>query len=99
MVQWYSMRLVRIARYCLTFSCKHGRHILHDTTKNEVPPCRLKSRQPYNREAQAVLCVIREDRSKDAWIAAAWKQELEASEPSAYVATYRTQEKASMEKI
>ena len=31
---------------------KHDWHILHDTTKNEVPPCRLKSRQPYNREAQ-----------------------------------------------
>ena len=45
-------------------------HILHDMTKNEVPPCRLKSRKPYNKEAQEMLSVIPEDRSKDAWIAA-----------------------------
>ena len=38
----------------------------HDTTKNEVPPCRLKSRKPYNKEAQEMLSVIPEDRSKDA---------------------------------
>ena len=43
-----------------------------DTTKNEVPPCRLKSRKPYNKEAQAMLSVIPH---------------------------YRTQEKASREKI
>ena len=58
---------------------KHDWHILHDTTKNEVPPCRLKSRKPYNKEAQEILSVTPEDRSKDAWIAATWKQELEAS--------------------
>ena len=57
-------------------------HILHDTTKNEVPPCRLKSRKPYNKEAQEMLSVIPEDRSKDAWIAATWKQEWEASGPT-----------------
>ena len=30
---------------------KHDGHILHDNdnTKNEVPPCKLKSRQPFNR--------------------------------------------------
>ena len=60
---------------------KHDWHILHDTTKNEVPPCRLKSRKPYNKEAQEMLSVIPEDRSKDAWIAATWKQEWEASGP------------------
>ena len=32
-----------------TQSSKHDWHILHDTTKNEVPPCRLKSRIPYNK--------------------------------------------------
>ena len=57
-------------------------HILHDTTKNEVPPCRLKSRKPYNKEAQDMLSVIPEDRSKDAWIAATWKQEWEAFGPT-----------------
>ena len=57
-------------------------HILHDTTKNEVPPCRLKSRKPYNKEAQEMLSVIPEDRSKDAWIVATWKQEWEASGPT-----------------
>ena len=31
---------------------KHDWHILHDTIKNEVPTCRLKSRKPYKREAQ-----------------------------------------------
>ena len=61
---------------------KHDWHILPDTTKNEVPPCRLKSRKPYNKEAQEMLSVIPEDRSKDAWIAATWKQEWEASGPT-----------------
>ena len=61
---------------------KHDWHILHDTTKNEVPPCRLKSRKPYNKEAQEMLSVIPEDRSKDAWIGATWKQEWEASGPT-----------------
>ena len=60
----------------------HDWHILHDTTKNEVPPCRLKSRKPYNKEAQEMLSVIPEDRSKDAWIEATWKQEWEASGPT-----------------
>ena len=45
---------------------KHDWHNLHDTTKNELPPCRLKSRKPYNKEAQEMLSVIPEDRSKDA---------------------------------
>ena len=61
---------------------KHDWHILHDTTKNDVPPCRLKSRKPYNKEAQEMLSVIPEDRSMDAWIAATWKQEWEASGPT-----------------
>ena len=61
---------------------KHDWHILHDTTKNEVPPCTLKSRKPYNKEARDLLSVIPEDRSKDAWIAATWKQEWEASGPT-----------------
>ena len=52
---------------------KRDWHILHDTTKNEVPPCRPKSRKPYNKEAQEMLSVIPEDRSKDEWIAATWK--------------------------
>ena len=58
---------------------KHDWHILQDTINNEVPPCRLKSGQPYNKEAQERLSVITEDRPKDAWIAAAWKQAREAS--------------------
>ena len=61
---------------------KHDWHILYDTTKIEVPPCRLKSRKPYNKEAQEMLSVIPEDRSKDAWIAATWKPEWEASGPT-----------------
>ena len=49
------------------------------STKNEVAPCRLKSRKSYNNEAQEILSVIPEDRSKDTLIAAMWKQEWEAS--------------------
>ena len=61
---------------------KHDWCIMRDTTKNEVPPCRLKSRKPYNKEAQEMLSVIPEDRSKDAWLAVTWKQEWEASGPT-----------------
>ena len=55
---------------------------MHDTTKNEVPPCRFESRKPHNKEAQAMPSDIPEDRSKDAWIAATWVQEWEASGPT-----------------
>ena len=61
---------------------KHDRHFRHDTTQNDVPPCRLKSRKPYNKDAQEMLCVIPEDRSKDVCIAATWKQEWEESGPT-----------------
>ena len=61
---------------------KHDWHILHETTKNDVPPCSIKSRNPYNKEAQEMLSVTPEDHSKDAWIAATWKQEWEASGPT-----------------
>ena len=61
---------------------KHDWHILHDTTTNEVRPCRLESRKPYNKDAQEMISVIPEDRSNDAWIAAMWKQEWEASGPT-----------------
>ena len=61
---------------------KRDWYILYDTTENEVPSCILKSRKPYNKEAQEMLSVIPEDRSKDAWIAATWKQEWEASGPT-----------------
>ena len=61
---------------------KHEWLILHYTANNEIPPCRLKSRQSYNRQARDMLCVIPEDRSEDAWNAAAWKQEWEASGPT-----------------
>ena len=45
---------------------KHDWYILHGTTKKEVPLCRLKSRKPYNQDAQEILSVIHKDRSKDA---------------------------------
>ena len=41
---------------------KHDWHILHDNPKNEVPPCRVKSRKPYNKDAQDILSGIPEDR-------------------------------------
>ena len=77
---------------------KHDWHILHNTTKNEVPQRRLKSRKPYNKEAREMLSVIPEDRSKDAWLAATWKRSGKHPDPPEYIATYRTQEKASREK-
>ena len=43
------------------------------------PTFTLKYRKPYNKEAQEMLSVIPYDLSKDAWIAATWKQEWEAS--------------------
>ena len=58
---------------------KHDWNILHDTAETEVPPCRLKSRKPCNKEAQRILGIIPEDRSKDAWIAETWKQKWAAS--------------------
>ena len=61
---------------------KHNWQILHDMTKNEVPPCRLKSSKSYTKEAQEMLSIIPEERSKDAWLAATWKQEWEASGPT-----------------
>ena len=64
---------------------KHDWHILHDKTNNEVPPYRLKSRTYYNKEAQEMLSGIPGDRSKDAWLAATWKQEWEASGPTRIV--------------
>ena len=57
----------------LALTRKSGRHewyTMRDTTHNEVPPCRLNSRQPYNRDAQEMLIVLPEGRSKDAWIVA-----------------------------
>ena len=72
---------------------KHDWHILHDTTKNEVPPCRLKSRKPYNKEAQEMLSVmmhgLRQRGSRSG----------KHPDPPEYIATYRTQEKASRGKI
>ena len=55
---------------------------MQDTTKNEVSPGRIKFRQTCNREAHEMTFVIPEDRSEDAWIAAAWKKEWEASVPT-----------------
>ena len=60
-----------------------GRHKLKvNTTKCEVRPCRFKSRQPYNREAQKMLSIMPEGRSKDVWIVASWKLKWEALGPT-----------------
>ena len=61
---------------------KHDWNIQHDTTKNEVPLCRLKSRKRYSKSSQEILSVIPEDRLKDACIAATRKHEWEASGPT-----------------
>ena len=61
---------------------KHDGHLLHNTTTTAAPPCRLKSRHPYNKAAQEMLNSIPEDISKDAWLAAAWKLEWESAGPS-----------------
>ena len=61
---------------------KYDWHILHHTTITPAPPNRLKSRHPYNIAAQEMLNSTSEDISRDAWLAAAWKQEWESAGPS-----------------
>ncbi|XP_034062856.1 NAD kinase-like isoform X2 [Gymnodraco acuticeps] len=61
---------------------KYDWHILHNTTITPAPPSRLKSRHPYNKAAQEMLNSTSEDISRDAWLAAAWKQEWESAVPS-----------------
>ena len=51
---WRKAATLTLARKAV----KHDWNILHDPTKNEVPPCRLKSRKPYNKEAHEMLSVI-----------------------------------------
>ncbi|KAJ8398711.1 hypothetical protein AAFF_G00419080 [Aldrovandia affinis] len=61
---------------------KYDWHILHKATTTPAPPCRLKSRHPYNKAAQEMLQSIPEDLSRDAWLAASWKQTWETAGPS-----------------
>ncbi|KAL7383791.1 hypothetical protein ABVT39_017730, partial [Epinephelus coioides] len=61
---------------------KYDWHILHKATTTPAPPCRLKSRHPYNKAAQELLQSIPEDLSRDAWLAASWKQTWETAGPS-----------------
>ncbi|KAJ8395764.1 hypothetical protein AAFF_G00030010 [Aldrovandia affinis] len=61
---------------------KYDWHILHKATTRPAPPCRLKSRHPYNKAAQEMLQSIPEDLSRDAWLAASWKQTWETAGPS-----------------
>ena len=68
---------------------KHDWHILHDMTKNEVPPCRLKSRKPYNKEAQEMLSVIPEDRMHG--LREHGSRSGKHPGPPEYIATCRTQ--------
>ncbi|KAJ8372540.1 hypothetical protein AAFF_G00281450 [Aldrovandia affinis] len=72
---------------------KYDWHILHKATTTPAPPCRLKSRHPYNKAAQEMLQSIPEDLSRDAWLAASWKQTWETAGPSpAFYDTSGTQE-------
>ena len=61
---------------------RHNWHILHNTTTTAAPPSRLKSRHPYNKAVQEMLNSTSEDLSREAWLAAAWKQEWESAGPS-----------------
>ncbi|KAL7856241.1 hypothetical protein AOLI_G00198450 [Acnodon oligacanthus] len=61
---------------------KYDWHILHKATITSAPPGRLKSRHPYNKAAQEMLQSIPEDLSRDAWLAATWKQTWEMAGPS-----------------
>ncbi|KAJ8355351.1 hypothetical protein AAFF_G00062520 [Aldrovandia affinis] len=61
---------------------KYDWHILHKATTTPAPPCRLKSRHPYNKAAQEMLQSIPEDLSRDTWLAASWKQTWETAGPS-----------------
>ncbi|KAL7864616.1 hypothetical protein AOLI_G00160360 [Acnodon oligacanthus] len=57
-------------------------HILHKATITLAPLGRLKSRHPYNKSAQEMLQSIPEDLSRDAWLAATWRQTWEMAGPS-----------------
>ena len=61
---------------------KYDWHILHKATITPAPPGRLKSCHPYNKAAQEMLQSIPEDLSRDAWLAASWKQTWETAGPS-----------------
>ena len=77
---------------------KHDWHILHDTTKNEVPPCRLKSRKPYNKEAQEMLSSSLRTGRRMHGLRQRGSRSGKHPDPPEYTATYRTLEKASWEK-
>ena len=76
---------------------KHDWHILHDTTKNEVPPCTLKSRKPYNKEARDLLSVIPRTGRRMHGLRQRGSRRGKHPDPPEYTATYRTQAKESME--
>lgn len=61
---------------------KYDWHILHKATTTPAPPGRLKSRRPFNKTAQEMLQTVSEDLSRDAWLAASWKQSWETARPS-----------------
>ncbi|KAL6459828.1 hypothetical protein MHYP_G00315870 [Metynnis hypsauchen] len=61
---------------------KYDWHILHKATITSAPPGRLKSRHPYSKAVQEMLQSILEDLSRDAWLAATWKQTWEMAGPS-----------------
>jgi hypothetical protein len=61
---------------------KYDWHILHKATITQAPPGWLKSRHPYNKAAQEMLQSIPDDLSRDAWMAASWKQTWETAGPS-----------------
>ena len=77
---------------------KHEWHILHDTTKNEVPPCRLKSRNPTTRRVSRCYSYLRTGRRIHG-LRRHGSRSGKHPDPPGYTATYRTQDKASRENI
>ena len=49
---------------------------------SRAPPGRLKSCHAYNKAAQEMLQSIPDDLSRDAWLAASWRQTWETAGPS-----------------
>ena len=49
---------------------------------SRAPPGRLKYRHAYNKAAQEMLQSIPDDLSRDAWLAASWRQTWETAGPS-----------------
>ena len=57
-------------------------HLLHKAVTEIPHRTRLKSRRPFARQAQELLCSTPADTSKASWVKARWRDQWKAAEPS-----------------